>query len=244
MSNAQPRGQGFVEYAIALALIALIAFGALTTLGGGIAGVFKHTLEPVQGQTTVQEFGDDFEGHGSLKWECTNGWIWWWRKNRRCETYGGGWRLRNGRWESRSLWSRAVAPLPGTDYTYSVDMQVRSPWWWRWWHRSYYTSRVVFRYQDSKNYYALVPRTDGTLELAKRENGRWRSRLAYVRVGIDPTQTHNYKVKVQGNQIQVWVDDQQVMTYQDPHPISQGGVGVENFWSYSAMDNVRVTMGQ
>lgn len=103
-------------------------------------------------------------------------------------------------------------------------------------------TRVVFRFQDTDNYYAIVPKTDGTVELAKMQNGKWRPWLAYAHVGIDPTQPHNYKVRVVGNQIQVWVDGQPVIQYTDPNPIPEGGIGVSNDHSQGAFDNVQVQM--
>ncbi len=238
--KATPRGQGIVEYAIIISLIALVAMGSLAVLGGGVSGVFKHTLSAWNGEEAqaTEHLEDDFEGHSDLKWECTNGWTRSWRKKKECESRWGGWRIKHGRMESRSWFSRAVSAVTGQDYTYAVDMQVRKTWWSRYF--PHLTSRVVFRYKDSKNYYALIPRTDGTLVLAKRENGHWRNNLAYVHANIDPTQSHRYQIQVEGDRIKVWVDGKHLMTYKDPHPIPQGGIGVENYLSHSSIDNVEV----
>lgn len=235
-----PRGQGIVEYTIIISLVALVALGSLALLGGGVAGVFKHTLSPIPGNEaqTVEHLQDDFEGHSDLQWECTNGWTRTWRKGHQCTSRWGGWRLRHGHLESRSWFSRAVSAVTGANYTYAVDLRVQPSWWSRYFPS--FTARVVFHYQDSKNYYALIPRSDGTLVLAKRENGHWRSNLAYVRANIDPSQTHRYQVQVEGNQIKVAVDGQPLIAYQDPHPIPQGGIGVENYLAQSVVDNVQV----
>ena len=238
MRHAQ-RGQSLVEYVIIIGSIALIALATLALVGGGVAGVFKHTLASWSGPSkNIAHLEDSFDGHGNLQWECTNGWYWRWRKARRCQSYWGGWRIRHGRMESRSWFSRAVSAVTGPNYTYALDLRVKKSWWSRYFPS--FTSRIVFRYQDSRNYYALIPRTDGTLVLAKRQNGRWYSNLAYVHAGIDPGQMHRYQVQVKGNEIQIAIDGQQLMTYRDPQPIPDGVIGVENYVSHSVIDNVTV----
>lgn len=42
-------GQSLVEYAIAAALIAIVAMGAVQALGGGVAQVFQRILGRIQG---------------------------------------------------------------------------------------------------------------------------------------------------------------------------------------------------
>ena len=42
-------GQSLVEYAIALALIAIAAMGAIQALGGGIGNLFQRLLARIQG---------------------------------------------------------------------------------------------------------------------------------------------------------------------------------------------------
>lgn len=220
MPRLKPRGQALIEYGVIIALVALASVGALALMGDRLVTIFDQTLQPFQGPIAPM-YADAFDGQGNLDWQF----IW------------GKWKVRDGRMVGMSRWSKAIAALPGPNYTFSMDVQTLKPGKkiWR-------VTRVVFRFQDTKNYYAVVPKTDGTIELAKMQNGKWRPWLAYAHVGIDPTEPHNYKVRVVGNQIQVWVDGQPVIQYTDPNPIPDGGIGVSNDHSRGAFDNVQVQM--
>lgn len=222
--NIREHGQGITEYALILVILVVSVIGVVALFGEQMGIHFYRALQPFQGATPQAEtvtFRDDFEGAGDLDWQF----IW------------GRWHRKDGRLVSHARWSKAVAPVTGPDYTYSVDLQTL-----RTGRRIWNVSRVVFRFQDTRNYYAVVPKTDGVLELAKMQDGRWRPWLAYARTDADPTQPHNYQVKVVGNHIQVWVDGNQYLDYQDPNPIPDGGIGVTNDHSYGAFDNVQVTM--
>lgn len=213
------RGTSTSEYALIVGLVGVAVIAALVLLGQTTSLRFKEALEPFAGKN-LQQLLDDFESHSDLDWQ----YIW------------GNWHTEDGWLTSGDRWSKAVAALPGADYTFSLDLQTltsagNNPW---------DVSRVVFRFQDTDNYYAIVPKTDGTVELAKMQNGQWRPWLAYANIGVDPMQPHNYKVDVVGNRIQVYVDGQKVVEYEDPSPILSGGVGVTNDWSTGRFDNVNV----
>lgn len=47
--KASEKGQSLVEYAIAVALIAVVAMGAIQALGGGIANLFTRLLGRISG---------------------------------------------------------------------------------------------------------------------------------------------------------------------------------------------------
>ncbi len=214
-------GQGLTEYILILVLLVISVIGAVALFGEQIGLHMTTALDPFQGDSDSTYY-DDFNGTSNLDWQF----IW------------GKWENEDGRMVSNKRWAKAVAAVGGPDYTYSVDLQTLQPGQRHIWE----VSRVVFRFQSTENYYALVPKTDGVLELAKMQDGQWRPWLAYAKTGADPTQVHNYKVRVVGNHIQVWMDNQLYIDYQDPNPIPDGGVGVTNEQSSGAFDNVQVTM--
>lgn len=47
--TGEEEGQSLVEYAIAVALIAVVAMGAIQALGGGIANLFTRLLGRISG---------------------------------------------------------------------------------------------------------------------------------------------------------------------------------------------------
>lgn len=46
---SQDEGQGLVEYALIIGLIAVVLIGALSTMEGGIAGVFDRIKQALDG---------------------------------------------------------------------------------------------------------------------------------------------------------------------------------------------------
>jgi hypothetical protein len=138
--------------------------------------------------------------------------------------------------KSKKKWAKAVTALSGSDYQFSLDLQTLSKKHKHIWD----VSRVVFRFQDPSNYYAVVPKRDGTLELAKMQNGVWHPWLNSAYTGADPTKPHNFQVKVVGSKISVWQDGIPMMEYSDPNPIPSGGIGVTNDNSRGRFDNVKI----
>ena len=219
-ADRREKGQGLVEYALIVALVAIVAIAALILLGKGSRDAYETTLHAFEGSDTAEYLRDDFEGSSPFSWQS----IW------------GAWQIVNGQLTSTDRWSKAVAALPGPDYTFSLDMQTmesNGSYIWE-------VSCVVFRFQNTDNYYAVVPKTDGNLELAKMQNGQWRPWLAWAPTGADPMKMHNYQVEANGNRIQVWMDGVKYIDYTDPDPIPDGGIGVTNDGSVGAIDNVEV----
>jgi hypothetical protein len=149
---------------------------------------------------------------------------------------GGTWSEVNGGLQGSGTSSKAIADVIGSDYVYSVDLQtlVKGK-------SATDIGRVVFQYQDEKNYYAIVPRSDGSIGLDKMQNGRLTQNLARVtKTGIDPLQLHHYEVKVVGSTYAVSVDGKTLLTYTDSKPLTAGDVGVANQKSTSAFTNAVV----
>jgi prepilin-type N-terminal cleavage/methylation domain-containing protein len=149
---------------------------------------------------------------------------------------GGAWALVGDRLQGSGTSSKAIADVTGADYTYSVDLQTLKKG-----KATADIGRILFHYQDEKNYYAVVPKSDGTIGIDKMQNGKLTQNLAVAKkTGIDPLQSHNYQVKIVGNTYTVAVDGKQLISYKDTKPISTGGVGVANNKSTSAFGNAIV----
>lgn len=152
------------------------------------------------------------------------------------DAFSGSWRQSEGRIVSSEPYGASVADVPFADYTASVRLQSTAVGDAAW-----NVTRVVFRHQDANNYYAIVPNADGTLELAKMQNGQWVSWLASAQADIDPMQAHDYQVKVVGGRIEVFVDGVFQLSYTDSDPITSGGIGVINDASAGVAENFSVT---
>lgn len=59
-NKKQERGQGLVEYAIILALVALVVIGVMTTLGKKTTGVFNK-VSTAFGPTTYSSMGEAYD---------------------------------------------------------------------------------------------------------------------------------------------------------------------------------------
>ena len=142
----------------------------------------------------------------------------------------------NDRLQGSGTSSKAIADVTASDYTYSVDLQTLKKGT-----AAADIGRILFHYQDEKNYYAVVPKSDGTIAIEKMQNGKLTQNLAVAKkTGIDPLQSHNYEVKIVGNTYTVAVDGKQLLSYKDTKPISTGGVGVDTNKSPSAFGNAIV----
>ena len=149
----------------------------------------------------------------------------------------GAWSSVDGGLTSNDLWSKAVADVPGPDYTFGLSMRTtpKGPDVWN-------VSRVLVRFQDEKNFYAVVPKIDGSIELAKMQHGVWLPWLASANAKLDPSQSHQYDVSVSGSRIQVSVDGRLLINFTDANPIRSGGVGVGNDRSAATFSGAMVTM--
>jgi type II secretory pathway pseudopilin PulG len=152
---------------------------------------------------------------------------------------GGTWTTIKDELQGSGVSSKAIADVNGSNYTYSVDAQTLAKG-----KATTDVGRILFHYQDEKNYYAIVPRSDGTLVLSKMQNGKLTQNLATAtKTGIDPLQSHHYEVKIVGNTYTISVDGKQLINYKDTKPVSTGGVGVGNSNSTTEFGNAVVVKG-
>ncbi len=211
-------GANIAEYALIIGLIALAGIGGLTALGGHVSSLLGNAAENTASSDSGPAYYDNFDGEGNLKWHRS-----------------GRWKQCDGALCGTSRWGYAVAGDKNlTDYDYSVRVKTDA----RHGHAIWNVTRILFRFHNRSNYYALVPKTDGVLELAKREHGRWKPWLAYGKGFGDPMQWHNYRVTVSGSSVKAYVDGKEILTYVDPHPIKSGRAGVINDNSSGRFDNV------
>ena len=165
---------------------------------------------------------DGFDGSSVLDWV----------------TEKGNWKPSDGQLVSSGQGAYAVASTPNSNYVYTVDMITskvngKKP-------APDQAAQVLFRFQDPENYYAVLPSLNGEVVLRKIQNGTDYNGLASANIGIDPRVMHQYQVKVNGGQIDVLVDGELVIRYDDPNPIADGGIGVMNNGSAGAIDNVSI----
>lgn len=253
MNSIQPnrwtddRGATATEYAVVLGAIVLVATGGLFALSRWSTSTLRNAATTASGNAQTEspatppapeppgtpppstppappvqpkgQLQDQFNDSGALNWESSN----------------GNWSEKDGALVSESRYATATTEVGWTDYSYTLDMQTTKAG-----KSADNVTRALFRYQDSDNYYAVIPKTNGSIELAKMQDGNWRPTLAYAQVGLDPLQVHTYSVDVVGNQITVWADGKQYLSYTDPNPVQRGGVGVANERSTGVIDNVVV----
>lgn len=65
-AGRKERGQGMVEYAIIVALIAVAAIGVVTIFGDNIRALFGASAQAIAGKTEVQNQGDNSD-HSNLR---------------------------------------------------------------------------------------------------------------------------------------------------------------------------------
>jgi pilus assembly protein Flp/PilA len=65
-ARGKSRGQGMVEYAIIVALIAVAAIGVVTIFGDNIRSLFGASAQAIAGKTDVQNQGDNSD-HSNLR---------------------------------------------------------------------------------------------------------------------------------------------------------------------------------
>ncbi len=244
-------GADLAEYALLIGLVALVIVSALTTLGGNISAALSKA-----GQSAVVS-NDNQSGSGGHATKSNNG-----KGDKTGNEAGSGSgtevlysdhfdkKKDNTKWYNRGKWKWCHGAFCGggrwdyavtgdahlRDFDYSVRLRSdkiygREPW---------NGSRVVFRFHDSNNYYALVPRRNGVLELGKMEHGVWHPALATAKGMGNPKQWQNYRVVATGNTITTYLNGKKMMRYVDPHPISAGRVGVINDNSRARFDDVVV----
>ncbi len=125
-----------------------------------------------------------------------------------------------------------------TDISYRAKMKTVTPG-----ADSWNVGRLLFRYQDANNYYALLLHNNagGTLELAANKAGVWSPGLASVNTNLDEAAWHNFRILVRGANIRVWVDGVEYVNYTDGTPVNSGKVGMVGDVSTARLDDVSVT---
>ncbi len=231
------RGAAAIEYAVLLGTVVGAAGAGIAVVGTGARDQFARTSTsspappPSSGGgggssggvpgTSFKPLHDNFDGKGDMPWRDA----------------AGHWTTDKGARTSTDPWAATVADVGGDDYTYKVTLQTTAssgPDTWN-------TTRAVFRYQDAQNYYAVVTKKDGTVELAKMQGGVWSPWLAYANTGTDPFKANNYQVRVAGGAVEVKVNGKTAIRYTDANPIATGGVGAINDGSSGRMSKVTVT---
>ncbi len=226
----QELGADLAEYALIIGLIALGGMGGFAALGGNVDVVLGQASHGIQAHTAIGggkadsnndvTYQDDFEDKDGLKW-----------------VRRGKWKHCDGAFCGKGRWDYAVAGDPTLrDYDYSLRLRSDKIFG----HKPWNGTRVVFRFHDPHNYYAIVPGRNGIFELAKMENGKWRPALATARSRVNIRQWQNYRVVVTGNTITAYLNGKQMLRYVDPHPIASGRFGVINDNSRGRFDNVIV----
>lgn len=230
-------GQSMLEYALIILLMAGLTIAVLWLLGGGVRDALARLFQPApvgEAPPVVEEaptpsgsagnffitLVDDFIDQAGLDWNISK----------------GNWLVKDGLFQSAGQGSLAWVKVPLPDYTYSVDLLTLKSGK----KSADQVTQAVVRFQDEKNYYAIIPNQNGVIELAKMQNGVWYPSLAVANVGVNPEKTNALQVKVSGNQIEVNLNGTLVIRYADPSPIPSGGAGAVNNGSAGAMDNVKI----
>jgi len=235
-------GADLAEYALLIGLVALVSVGALTALGGNISSV----LHQVSNKSAVSQGDQSGQtgtgagakvGAGSGKSVLISDHFDKKNDSRSKWYHHGKWKWCHGAFCGGGRWDYAVT---GDEHLRDFDYSVRLRSDKIYGHAPWNGSRVVFRFHDAKNYYALVPGRNGVLELAKMEHGVWHPALAMVEDVSHPKQWQNYRVVVTGNTITAYLNGKKMMRYVDPHPIASGRVGVINDNSRARFDDVVV----
>ncbi len=220
----QETGASLAEYALIIAVLALAGVGGLVAMGGNVSDLLNRSSENVAADQTgdgeTPSYYDNFDGHGNLSWKFYKKW-------HKCD----GGICRSGHYRDWAL----AGEKTWSDYEYTARLKTDRAGKHNW-----NVARLVFRFQNPNNYYYLVPNKDGRLELAKHQNGKWKTWLASASDYGDPTAWHQYKIRVVGNTITVYADGKQMLRYVDPHPIPAGRVGAYMAGARGRYGDVRV----
>ncbi len=138
-----------------------------------------------------------------------------------------GWTVKSGTWQVSS------GALEGTNgiivisdnswwgnsgYAITVRMRTSTPGSQIW-----NVGRIIYRYVNESNYYAVLLKTNGELELAKMQNGAWISYLAVNNTGLNPEDWHTYRIVTFRNETEVYVDGTKYLYFWDDNPINSSG---------------------
>ena len=109
--------------------------------------------------------------------------------------------------------------------------------------------RILFRYIDDENYYAVILKEGGNVELAKMQNGTWYPLLANNDTGLDPQEWHDFRIVTFRNETEVYIDGVKRLYFWDENPVNvngtiYGGLALQaEGGSTVNFDNVSVSLG-
>jgi len=155
-----------------------------------------------------------------------------------------GWTVLDGSWSvsNGELIGENGTILVGEDswYDYSLTVRMRTLWQGN---QTWNVARIMFRYIDENNYYALLLRSDGYVELAKMQNGVWKSNLVTNYTGASPGEWHTFHIVLFRNETEVFMDGNLQFDYWDDEPIRHGKIALWAEGSKDAYDDVSVDVG-
>jgi len=104
---------------------------------------------------------------------------------------------------------------------------------------------VLFRVRDETNFYWCNLGGWGNrwhqLERGRSGEGRWRPVGPRVAGQIDANRWYRIRVRCEGDQFRVWLDDQPVIEFRDPEGHRNGAVGIGTWATRARFRNLRVT---
>jgi hypothetical protein len=152
-------------------------------------------------------------------------------------TVAGQWIVSNGAFGSTDPNAGVVSSIPFDDYDFYADVETVSSST----NSNTDVTMLVFRVESASSFYAVMLRKDDRVELAKNTSSGWQSlRVAWA--NADPMDNHQFRIRLDGRRIRVYVDGTERINYRDnSSPILSGGIGFANQASSSRIDNVEVS---
>jgi Flp pilus assembly pilin Flp len=170
--------------------------------------------------STTNRYYDQFDGSGNIHW--TN--------------LFGTWVPNKQVFISSNNYAKVIGDISFPNYDFSTDVQTVKTMGSNIWD----VTMVLFRVKDANNFYAIMIKADGVVELAANRNGQWQGWISVTATKLSPFDNHTFRVKAFGDHIQVFIDNRKEVDYRDPSPILSGGIGFTNNNSIGQIDNVEV----